>query len=613
MNLQETMDQLRDNIRAGFPVIYIISHEEHRVLNYLAKVFRAIKAEKRGKHFLRWYEGIGLEEIMNLEPYDDVDNLNWLTAKGLSTTETQLRAQPDARADNILKSVQRATERTNEALSDSIVVIFDIHRKLRDNSGEGSLVRPVRNAADALRKYYDKNQETNTYKTIIVVAPSSNDLSRELEHDVIVIDFPLPEEDELRLTLEKMLERGVLKFADRISEKAIESLGGKNATVVDYKGRLIELIAGAGRGLTLESFKLGLQMIGVSGEPLAEHHIEAMLHLKSKVINNPALQYYPHVNVELGGLENIKTWIRDRKSAVVSAEVRDKYHLPAPKGVLLCGASGGGKSQLAKLIATEFNLALLRLDVGALFGMYMGQSEERTRRALQIAEVLAPIVLWIDELDKAFSGIGDNGDNGVSARVLGHFLTWLAEKQDSVFVVATANDYKTLLERFPEFGRKGRFDEIFWVPLPSREERAAIFRIYLQKHLEEEYLNIAFENAPRILPNINLNDMPYDESSFEQLIWILSHNNVSQNMTGAEIEYAVNEALYETYKLSQKNDSTRLSAEIIIEVVKKASERCVYGIGTTALSNLNTLQADALDVRKWLPASAAGIEEGLAV
>ncbi len=160
----------------------------------------------------------------------------------------------------------------------------------------------------------------------------------------------------------------------------------------------------------------------------------------------------------------------------------------------------------------------MRLDVGALFGSYVGESEERTRRALVLAEVLAPVVLWLDEIDKAFSGISGGGDNGVSARVFGHFLTWLAEKQDSVVVVTTANDFQPLLNQFPEFGRKGRFDEIFFVDLPDTAERREIWKIHLLKR--------------------NRNPDDFDLHTLAM---------ASDGLSGAEIEQAVIAGLYEAF------------------------------------------------------------------
>jgi SpoVK/Ycf46/Vps4 family AAA+-type ATPase len=174
----------------------------------------------------------------------------------------------------------------------------------------------------------------------------------------------------------------------------------------------------------------------------------------------------------VGGLENLKAWIRERRNSF-SAQARD-YGLPSPKGILLAGIQGTGKSLCAKTIAREWRMPLLRLDVGRLFGGIVGESESRVRQMIQIAEAMAPCVLWIDELDKAFGGINSefSGDSGTSKRVFGSLITWMQEKTKPVFIVATANNVRILPA---ELLRKGRFDEIFFVNLPNQREREEIF------------------------------------------------------------------------------------------------------------------------------------------
>jgi SpoVK/Ycf46/Vps4 family AAA+-type ATPase len=305
------------------------------------------------------------------------------------------------------------------------------------------------------------------------------------------------------------------------------------------------------------------------------------------------LTYTPNVKIELGGLEEIKDWVRIRQGAAVSEVVRKRFLLPPPRGVMLCGASGGGKSQLAKLIAMEFNLALLRLDVGSLFGSYVGQSEQYTREALEMAEVLAPVVLWIDEIDKAFKGMGSGGDNGVSARVFGYFLTWLSEKQDSVFVVVTANDFEDLLDRFPEFGRKGRFDQIFWVNLPSTESLSRIFSIYLQQSYEEGLL--AVDDASVDALQIQTANEPRKVGgAFDRLCDVLSHPDLAEGLTGAEVEYAVTEAKYEIYSDTERlGGEHRLTPGLLTKVVGKAARGALYRPGTEDRLKLERLRGKA--------------------
>jgi SpoVK/Ycf46/Vps4 family AAA+-type ATPase len=269
---------------------------------------------------------------------------------------------------------------------------------------------------------------------------------------------------------------------------------------------------------------------------------------------------------------------------------------------MLCGVSGGGKSQLAKLISKEFNLALLRLDIGALFGSYVGESEMRTREALRLAETLAPVVLWIDELDKAFTGVGAGGDNGVSARVFGHFLTWLAEKQDNVFVVTTANDFLSLLGQFPEFGRKGRFDEIFWVDLPKNQARQEIFRIYLDRHLKDGFLTVSQQDVNDLRMAIGPSNPVVGDAPAEQFLSLLSDVVVSGSLTGAEIEYAVAEALYEAYKLDQGNalqQTNSFTPSLIAQVVQRANGRALHRPGGPADGTLTNLRT-AAQANNWI-------------
>ena len=180
---------------------------------------------------------------------------------------------------------------------------------------------------------------------------------------------------------------------------------------------------------------------------------------------------------DLGGLDNFKSWIRLRSESF--SQAARNYGLPYPKGVLLVGVQGTGKSLAAKSIANEWKLPLLRLDFGRLFASLVGQSESRVRKMIELAEALSPCILWVDEIDKAFAGSQGNGDNGTTSRVLATFLTWLSEKKSPVFVIATANNIDYIP---PEIIRRGRFDEIFFLGLPNLEERKSIFNVHLTKY-----------------------------------------------------------------------------------------------------------------------------------
>ncbi|MCZ0900617.1 AAA family ATPase, partial [Microcoleus sp. HI-ES] len=196
--------------------------------------------------------------------------------------------------------------------------------------------------------------------------------------------------------------------------------------------------------------------------------------------------------------DNLKEWLL-RRGGAFSDRAR-QYGLPHPRGLLLVGIQGTGKSLTAKAIAHHWHLPLLRLDVGRLFAGLVGESESRTRQMIQLAEALAPCVLWIDEIDKAFAGLDGKGDSGTTSRVFGTFITWLAEKTSPVFVVATANNIQSLP---PEMLRKGRFDEIFFVGLPSQEERRAIFEVHLLRLRSHSIKNYDLERLAYETPDFS--------------------------------------------------------------------------------------------------------------
>lgn len=195
---------------------------------------------------------------------------------------------------------------------------------------------------------------------------------------------------------------------------------------------------------------------------------------------------------DIGGLENLKTWLSKKAKVLRDIKKAQEFGVDIPKGVLIAGMPGCGKSLSAKAAANQFDIPLLRLDMGKLMGKYVGESEENMRRAIALAEAVSPCVLWIDEMEKAFAGIGD-GQNGseVTTRLFGTFLTWMQDKKTMAFVIATANNISKLP---PELLRKGRFDEIFYVALPNESERRKIFELHIAKRRKQDVGNIALSN-----------------------------------------------------------------------------------------------------------------------
>ena len=284
-----------------------------------------------------------------------------------------------------------------------------------------------------------------------------------------MLNYPLPEREDLNALLDKIIA-DVKQFA----QVKID---------LDDAGR--ERLLQAALGLTLGEAENVFAKIIVKDERLSGDDVIEVFAEKQQIIRKSGLlEYYTTEEgfANIGGLAVLKDWL-DKRAAAFTKEAR-AFGLPAPKGILMLGVQGCGKSLCAKAVSNQWQLPLLRFDMGRMFGSLVGSSEENVRRAIAVAESVAPAILWVDEIDKAFAGSQGSGatDGGTTARVFGTFLTWLSEKTAPVFVVATANDISQLP---PELLRKGRLDEIFFVDLPSQEERKDIFRIHLNRRGRE--------------------------------------------------------------------------------------------------------------------------------
>lgn len=348
--------------------------------------------------------------------------------------------EPQAARDPI-----SALEAIEKAQGESLYLLRDFHQCWKN---QPRVVRKLRNVAQAL-KY--------TRKSIVVTAPSGS-LPEELKDDAVVLDVPLPDGPELTAILSHLEQTpGVRVDLEQRNRK-----------------RLIDLALGLSANQAQRVFSKALITDGL----LDERDLEAVAQEKREIIRDSGALEFSVVSEtidDVGGLEVLKDWLRQRELAFTD-DAR-AYGLPSPKGMALIGIPGSGKSLSAKMVASLWHLPLIRLDVGALFGGLVGESEANTRKALQLVEAVAPCVLWIDELEKALS-VGE-GDGGTGQRVLGSLLTWMQDKRRPVFIVATANDIERLP---PELLRRGRFDEIFFLDLPNQTERKAIFAVHLRKH-----------------------------------------------------------------------------------------------------------------------------------
>ncbi len=404
-------------VRARYPLLYLVSWEEQRVLAMLLRL-----AKSHGKDLHTWSITRGLRKVGG----GRAPVLAASTEKPLGAFAAIAQLQDPA-----------------------LVVLEDLHPFLE----EPEVVRGLRELAHYLK---------STFTTAVVLSPVLK-IPPELEKEITVVDVPLPTFDELRHLLGEIVT--VVRESGRAS--------------VDLERDRVDELVRAAQGLTLaEAENVFARAIADDGK-LDASDIAMVLEEKQQVVRKSGLLEYFPVSEGLervGGLELLKEWLVRRKAAF--GEAARRFGLPEPKGILLLGVQGCGKSLTAKAVAAEWRLPLLRLDVGRIFSSFVGSSEQNLRRAIGVAESVAPVVLWIDEVEKGLSGVASSGtgDSGVTARVFGNLLTWLQEKTSPVFVVATANRIDLLP---PEFLRKGRFDDIFFVDLPSEPERAEIFRIHL--------------------------------------------------------------------------------------------------------------------------------------
>ncbi|MDB6054361.1 MAG: ftsH 2 [Verrucomicrobiales bacterium] len=480
MHLENSVEEeLEILIRARYPVLYVVSAEESRVIQCLEQI-----CSRRRKKLFEWSCTIGLVQ------------------GGASLQSHKQRSQTT-------RDPLAALEQIIDFVEPAIFVLKDFHSHIGKSSP--NVIRRLKEIAGGLK---------GSFKTIVIVSPIL-ELPVELEKEVTVLNFPPPGVAELGLVLDRVIE---------------ETKDLPDIRVCISPESRIKLIQ-ASMGLGISELENVFAKIIIKSKGFSDADLPEILAEKKQLIRKSGLlEFYesPESFSSVGGMAQLKDWLQKRKAALLP-NARE-FGLPAPKGVLLLGVQGCGKSLCAKAVSAEFQLPLLRFDMGRMFGSLMGSSEENVRRAIALAESIAPSILWVDEIDKAFTGIQNHGasDGGTTARVLGTFLTWLSEKQAAVFVVATANEVSHLP---PELLRKGRLDEIFFVDLPSVDERKEILGIQLRKRRR-------------------------DPERFD--LQLLAEK--SEGLSGAEIEEAVISALFEAF--SEEGDlENRHLLDVIHETV----------------------------------------------
>jgi len=475
---REQMKQLEILIRARYPIVYVVTWEEHRVIEMLSDIGQRMKKKV----------------------------FEWSCSGGIVPAGTPMQATKLRKAGT--KDPLVALDGVVEQVEPAVYAFKDFHPFLAKTNF--SVIRKLRDIAQNLK---------SSYKTLVLVAPFLQ-LPPELEKDVTVLDLKLP-------TIEELGEL-LARVEDEVKDNP------KVKIALDDGAR--ELILKAALGLTLAEAENVFAKVLVAKGRLSGEDVAAIFAEKRQIIRKSGLldYYEPDVSFEsVGGLGSLKDWLSKRKLAFT--ERAQSFGLPPPRGVLLLGVQGCGKSMCAKAVSANWNLPLLRLDMGRVFGSLVGSSEENIRRAVTIAESIAPCVVWMDEIDKAFGALtGQSTDSGTSQRVLGTFLTWLAEKTTPVFVVATANNIGVLP---PELLRKGRFDDIFFVDLPDTEERRSIFAIHIAKR-------------GRDISNFDLDELASRSDGF----------------SGSEIEQVVVSSLYDAFyegqDLTQANMLAALSETV---------------------------------------------------
>ncbi len=480
-------EELNILIQAQYPLIYLVTAEEDRAEKEIAKIAQ-MKQQPR-KLFL-WTLTHGMVEY------------------GQARTTQHNTISPEA-----------AIEWTIREKEPSIFIFKDLH-PFKDSPAVTRWLR------DAIASFQ------GTQKSIILMSPIQQ-IPIELEKEVVMLDFDLPNLQALDLVLSQQLDR---TRGQKLSSESREKL---------LKASL---------GLTKDEAEKVYRKAYVKRGKITEAEVDIVLSEKKQLIRrNGILEFIEEDETidSVGGLEELKGWLVQRSNAFT--ERAREYGLPQPKGMLILGVPGCGKSLIAKTTARLWGLPLLRLDMGRVYdGSTVGRSEANLRGALKTAESISPAILFIDELDKAFGGAGGSGDSdgGTSSRIFGSFLTWMQEKTSPIFVMATANR----VERLPsEFLRKGRFDEIFFVDLPTQSEREAIFNIHLSKRKR-------------------------DLDRFD----MLQLSKVADGFSGAEIEQALIAAMYDAF--AQDREFNQLD---IISAIKS----------TLPLSRTMTEQVTAL--RDW--------------
>jgi SpoVK/Ycf46/Vps4 family AAA+-type ATPase len=485
LNLEEYKKELENQIKANRSLIYITSHEEQRIDNVIQDI-----ACTRAKpwHFVFW----------------DI-------AAGAITNSTSFKVPDNADQYEILDWFHNLVIEKDDFC---ILVLHDFYKFLapEGNPGQAEIT--------TIRALKNLIEQCNKDRKCVILTGARYFLPTEFEKLVCLSDLPLPEKNIITEKLVSLLEATKNK-----SELA-------KTFRTEYSQDEMQNITRSFQGLSIREIEMISTYFILTSNEFCHTEIASK---KRDIIKQSGLLEWIDLDFDMstvGGLSSLKNWIIKRTNAFTDEAVN--YGLPEnPKGLLIIGIQGAGKSRCSKAIASYWGLPLLRLDMGRIFSGIVGSSEENLRSVIKTAESVAPCIMWCDEIDKAFGGLHTSGDSGTSSRIFGTFLTWLQEKKAPVFVVATANNVATLP---PELIRKGRFDEIFYVDLPNDDERLEIW-------------------------NIHLTQRNFNPEDFNMKLLVERSNG----FTGAEIEAAIVSAMYEGF-----SDNARRI--ITVDIIKELEE-----------------------------------------
>lgn len=495
--MEDVFQKLILMIRAYYPVLYLHSYEYYRTKQKIKGIVELLRREGKKVNYYQWDCVYGLVQIL-----------------------------PDK------------TEKRIERMQNPLEVLAYILNSKKSGEKNIFVLDDINNHIDRdeVKLMFRKIAEATNNNTHAIILSSIYRLPAELEKYITVLQIPLPKRNELGEVLDIVAKQSKVELKTNLRNRLIDAALGMTSMEADL-------------AYCLASVKDGFD----DKSPFTVSSEKEQIIRKSGI-----LDYFPKNESlkDVGGMENLKEWLKKRQLAY-DKEARD-WGLKEPKGLLLLGVPGCGKSLIAKSIASSWNMPLLRLDVGKVFQGIVGSSEDNIRKAIATAEAVAPCVLWIDEIEKGLSGVQSSGatDGSVTSRIFSTILTWMQEKTAPVFVVATANNINQLP---PELLRKGRFDEIFFVDLPSQKEKENIFSIHLQKNRQ------------------NVSSFALD---------ILAQK--AEGFNGAEIEECVKEAMFTAYVESQEsNIAPKLQMIHILDAIKN----------TVPLSK--TMEKQITDLRKF--------------